>query len=182
MTPETDEAIYARYLGKGNSEDLRVLLERYRESFTLFLFGYVHNMEDAEELMMDAFAIAAAGKSGFARRSSFKTWLFGIGRNLARKQYGRGKSVQAGETLRAAEQPDLEILKNERRQELYVALETLPDDYRQAIYLLYYEDMTIEEIARVMGKSKKQIYNLAFRGKQALREVLERNGFENAQY
>ncbi len=182
MPRETDEAIYARYLEKGNSEDLRVLLERYRESFTLFLFGYVHNMEDAEELMMDAFAVAAAGKSGFARRSSFKTWLFGIGRNLARRQYGRKKSAQAGEMLRAAEQPDLEILKNESRQELYEALETLPDDYRQAIYLIYYEDMTVEEIARVMGKSRKQIYNLAFRGKQALREVLERNGFEDAQY
>ena len=64
-------------------EDLRILLERHREGLTLFLFGFVRNMEDAEELMLDAFAIAASGTSRFSGSSSFKTWLFAIGRNQA---------------------------------------------------------------------------------------------------
>ena len=79
---ESDEAIYSRFLAERNEDDLRVLLERHRESLTLFLGSFVRNMEDAEELMLDAFAEAAAG-AGFLGRSSFRTWLFGIGKKLA---------------------------------------------------------------------------------------------------
>ena len=48
---ETDELVYSRFLTEGNEQDLKILLLRHRESLTLFLNGYVHNMNDAEELM-----------------------------------------------------------------------------------------------------------------------------------
>ena len=79
---ETDEVIYSRYLAEHDEKDFRILLERYREGLTLFLMGYVHNMEDAEELMLDTYAEVAAG-AHFSGKSSFKTWLFSIGKNLA---------------------------------------------------------------------------------------------------
>ena len=66
---ETDEQIYSRFLAEGCEDDLRILLERHRDGLILFLFSFVHNMEDAEELMLDAFAEAAAG-AGFSGRSS----------------------------------------------------------------------------------------------------------------
>ena len=73
-------------------------------------------------------------------------------------------------------------MREERRDQLYLALEKLNDDYRQVLILLYFEDMSREELSAVLGKSRKQIYNLAERGKKALREELERMGFDNAQY
>ncbi len=79
----TDEELYQRFLREGKSEYIQDLLERYRESLTLFLYGYVHNMDDAEELMLDAFAIAVSKTASFRGKSSFKTWLFGIGKNQA---------------------------------------------------------------------------------------------------
>ena len=48
---ESDELIYRRYLAERNEEDFRILLERHKESLMLFLCSFVHNMEDAEELM-----------------------------------------------------------------------------------------------------------------------------------
>ena len=51
---ETDEQLYSRFLARGDSADLGVLLERHGESLTLFLYGCVRSMEDAEELMLDA--------------------------------------------------------------------------------------------------------------------------------
>ena len=80
---ENDEQIYKRFLRERDDRDLCLLLERHRESLFLFLLGLVHNAEDAEELMMDAFAVAASGTAGFAGRSSFKTWLFSIGKKMA---------------------------------------------------------------------------------------------------
>ncbi len=50
---EKDEVLYNRFLANRHEADFRVLLERDRESLTLFLYGYVHNMEDAEEVMLD---------------------------------------------------------------------------------------------------------------------------------
>ena len=58
----------------------------------------------------------------------------------------------------------------------------LREDYRQILILLYFEDMSHEEAGRVMGKTKRQTYHLAERGRAALKEQLERMGFENAQY
>ena len=180
---ETDEILYGRFLREGQEKDLRVLLERHREGLTLFLYGYVHSMEDAEELMLDAFAAAAAGTTRFSGKSSFKTWLFAIGRNLAMNHLRRRKVTftpleesLAGDGGAA----DLEILQKERNRQLYEGLEQLPPDYRQVLYLLYFEDMSHEDAGKVMKKNRKQVYNLAARGKKALKDILEGMGFNDA--
>jgi len=182
VMPETDELLYSRFLADGDSRGLKTLLERHGEALTLFLCGIVHNMEDAEELMLDAFAEAAAG-AGFSGRSSFKTWLFSIGKNkalmLLRKRRTGREPVAAFET---AGPPELDILRAERSNQLYQAIRRLNAEYRQILILLYFEEMSHEEAGRVMGRSRKQIYNLAERGRQALKKELERMGFEHAQY
>lgn len=176
MDRETDEIIYSRFLKDGNSDDLRLLLERHRESLMLFIYGFVRNMDDAEDIMLNAFAEAAAGRSPFSAESSFRTWLFAIGRNLARKHLRRSGNMygmtDALDTAEIREAED-ELLKEESRRELYSAMARLPVDYRNALYLIYFEDMSHEETARVMHKSVKQVYNLVFRGKQALKGLLE---------
>lgn len=176
MATESDEIIYSRFLKDGDSEDLRVLLERHRESLTLFIYGFVRNMDDAEDIMLNTFATAAAGGSAFSGKSSFKTWLFGIGRNLARKHMWKQRfHLGMTDTLDdsgLAEAED-ELIKGESNRELYSAMSRLPDDYRNALYLVYFEDMSHDDVARVMHKTKKQVYNLVFRGKQSLKELLE---------
>ena len=157
----------------------------------MFLLGYVGSEEDAEELMMDTFAVIASGTSAFSGRSSFRTWMFGIARNQAkmffRKKKGFFFSLEAMLEKTHAEDlfiepcmdtPDLEILRQEQKRELYQALYMLPASYRQVLYLIYYEGMDAFEAALGMGKTKKQIYNLTQRGRKALRETLERLGFE----
>ena len=57
-------------------------------------------------------------------------------------------------------------------------METLNPDYRQVLYLTYFEELSNSEAARVMKKSCRQIENLLYRAKQALRSKLEKEGFE----
>ena len=185
MAIESDEIVYSRFLKDRDSEALRTLLERHREGLTLFIYGYVRNMEDAEDIMLNAFAVAAAEESGFSGKSTFKTWLFGIGRNLARKHLRKQKlQFWVSDTLEetSSEKAEDELIKGESRRELYNAMNKLPDDYKNALYLVYFEDMSHEEVAEVMHKTKKQIYNLVFRGKQTLKGLLEEAGIENAEY
>ena len=179
---EKDEVLYARFLKEKNNEDLKELLARHRESLTLFLYGILHNMEDAEDLMLDAFALAASGTSKFKGESSFKTWLFSIGHHKAMKQLRKRRFSfitrdEAGNMPDMGHLPEAEILSDERRRHLYLALGKVKEDYRQVLYLLYFEDMSIEEAASVMGRNAKQIYNLSYRAKEALRKQLEGMGF-----
>ena len=184
---ETDELVYSRFLTEGNEQDLKILLLRHRESLTLFLNGYVHNMDDAEEIMLDSFAIIASGTTKYTAKGngSFKTWLFSIGKNRA-KMFLRKRKIAyvpiEDDIKDSGNTPEVDMLKEENKQQLYRALESLHPNYRHVLYLQYFEGMKPEEISLVMNKSVKQIYNLAERGKESLKEKLERMGFEYERY
>lgn len=183
---EADETLYSRYLKTRDQGAFRELLERHKESMILFINGFVHNLDDAEELMLDAFAEVAAGPTLFSGRSSFKTWLFSIGKNKAlmflRKQRRMPMADEAvpEETADPGETPELQIISDERNRQVYKALGQLNEEYRQILILLYFENMSHEEAGKVMGKNQRQIYHLAERGRTALRDKLERMGFEYA--
>ncbi|MBO4399715.1 MAG: sigma-70 family RNA polymerase sigma factor [Lachnospiraceae bacterium] len=178
---ETDEVLFERVRKKKDNDALRELLIRYREELCFFLQGIVHNPEDAEDLMLDAYAAASSGTARFDGRSSFKTWLFAIGRNLAlkflRKQRLSVSSLKEEMTSDNGT-PETEILKTEQNRMLYEALGSIPEDYRQALHLTYFENMSNDEVAVVLDKNKKQVYNLITRGKQALKEALLKLGYE----
>lgn len=184
---ETDEQLYLRFFTDGDENAFRILLERYEDSLTFFILGLVKSMEDAEELMMDSFAVIASGtaKYQYQEGSSFKTWLFAVGRNHARMflRKKRFSFVSLDEnTDLSTDSPETELLAEGSNRQLYEGLSRIKADYRQVLHLTYFEDMKPEEVAQVMKKSIKQVYNLLSRGKKALREELERMGYSYAQY
>ena len=72
---------------------------------------------------------------------------------------------------------DVHLLKKEQDRQLLQAMEMIKDEYREVLYLLYFEDMKYEEAGRVMGKSVSQITNLAHRAKKSIKKILEKEGF-----
>ena len=181
---ESDEELYRKYLSGNDEDSFRILFLRHKDSLILFLNGYVHNFDDAEELMIDAFAEAAGGAS-FSGRSSFKTWLFSIGKKMALTRMRKAPPLPLDREdlpADASGSPETELLRDERSLQLYRALERLNADYRQILILLYFEEMSREEAGRVMGKNKKQIYHLAERARGALREELGKAGFDAGLY
>ena len=56
----------------------------------------------------------------------------------------------------------------------------LKADYREALYLVYFEGMSHAEASYLMGKSEKQIADLVYRGKKALKKKLEKEGITDA--
>lgn len=130
--------------------------------------------------MLDAFAEVAAGPAVFSGRSSFKTWLFSVGKHLALKRLRRQRRELSLEELQETDrspQPETALLREERDRQLYAALERIAPEYREVLLLQYMEDMAPAEVARVTGRRVKQVYNLIDRGKLALRSELERMGF-----
>lgn len=85
-----------------------------------------------------------------------------------------------------ADEPDGRLLAEEviwteeRNRILHFFMDEMNPDYREVLYLIYFEDMSYAQAADVTGKTVKQITNMLYRGKESLRKLLEREGITNA--
>ena len=78
-----------------------------------------------------------------------------------------------------SEEQNLEksYIQDERKIEVHKALSTLNQDYRNILWLVYFEYFSNKEVAVILRKSDRQIKNLLYRAKQALKTKLEKEGF-----
>lgn len=181
MVMGTDEILYARFL-QGDNKALEELIGIHKESLTLFLYSFIKNMSEAENMMIDVFAQLVVSGVKFKGNSTFKTYLFSIGRNEACRYLKKNKRYLPLENIENSVLDDksfseMNLLKEERNRNLYNAISALSSDYRQVLILLYFEEMSYRGAAEVMKKNEKQITNLAYRAKKALKEKLNSRGF-----
>ena len=175
-------SLYDRYL-KGDESSLNDLVEMYGDKLMLFINSFVGNLSMAEEIMEDVFMELIVKKHHFKGESSFKTYLFQIGRNKALNEIKRNKRCTYIEEKEVEDEKKLEdeMIKTEEQKHIHEALLKLPKDYKTVLYLLYFEDMSYEEIEKVMRKNNKQIKNLAYRARQSLKEILEKEGWKSSE-
>lgn len=171
---------YRRFLA-GDDNGIVEIIKQYKDGLMLFINSYVHNISIAEELTEDTFYRLAIKKPSFTETYSFKTWLYTIGRNQAINHIRFEKRNQTY-SLSDQQQYDTETLEKayiaqEQKIQLHQALGQLQPTYSEVLYLAYFEALSNEEIAHVMKRNKRQIENLLYRAKQALRTELEKEGF-----
>ena len=169
---------YRRFLA-GDDGGLREIIDLYYDGLAIYLNAYLNNLTDAEDCAEEAMIVLATKKPRFAGRSSFKTWLYKIGRNLAidRIRHRPPETEPLSEELVCREygegNAEAILLEREERKRLARAMDNLNPDYRQVLTLKFYEGMELSEIAGVMGKSSAGIYHLFERAKKSLRMKLE---------
>lgn len=172
---EQAELWYSRYR-EGESAAFDQVIEAYRENLIFFLLRYLLVMEDAEDAAEDAFVELLLHPWKQEKGASLKTYLFTLGRsralNLLRRQKRRAAFGEAEPPAGEGAELEDRLCRDETRRQLIERLNALAPDYREALYLLYFEDLSLEEAGRVMKKNKKQMENLSYRGKRALRESL----------
>ncbi len=179
---ENGAGSYRRFLD-GDDKGLAELVEEYKDGLTLFLNGYVNNIVLAEELTEETFFRLITRRPRYSGKSTFKSWLYAIGRNVAVdfvRRNTRLLTVPAEEMeIYAAEEQTLEqeYLKEERKRMVHRALSGLAADYRTVLWLIFFEGFSNKEAAIALKKSDRQIRNLLYRAKQSLRSNLEKEGF-----
>ena len=166
---------YRRFL-RGDKSGLEELLALYKRALVLFIDGYVRDFALAEDIGVDVVFELYRRKKPFddTRGAAFKTYLFKIARNkaLSALKHPSRRVLPLDERLRAESDAEGELLQKERARAVHEAMEKLPGDYREILYLRYFEELSPEEIARVTGRRKKQVYNLLARGRVAMKEIL----------
>lgn len=172
---------YRRFLD-GDESAIGEIVRAMSDSMMLFTVSLTKNVADAEEIVEDAFVHIAVKKRAFRGDSQLKTYLFAICRNraidLIRKKARRGEIA----SLDAEQKADVDtiesrVLRSERNEALHRAMNELCEEYRTALYLVYFEGMSHEDVAKAMKKSRKQTENVIFRARRALRALLEKEGF-----
>ena len=169
---------YYRFL-EGDNEAFNDIIREYGAHLILFINGYVRNMDIAEDLMEDTFCELVFHKSRLKKEESFKSYLFSIAKNKAVNYLRKSKRLtvisidECHENLPDEVDIENKVIKNSDYRELYEAMEKLCVEYRQVLYLHYFELMTYDTIAKVMNKNKNQIKNLMYRAKKELEALLK---------
>ncbi len=179
---ENGASSYRRFLD-GDDTGIAEIVGEYKDGLILYLNQYVNNLCVAEELTEDTFFRLLVKKPRFSGRSSFKSWLYAIGRNVA-VDHIRHNSRLSSTPLEDMEnylsdEQNLEqsYIKEESKITLHKALSRLAPDYRQVLWLVYFEDFSNKEVAIALKKSDRQVKNLLYRAKKSLRSELEKEGF-----
>ncbi len=173
---------YRRFL-EGDENGIIEIIRDYKDGLILFLNGFTQNICVAEELMEETFVRLLVKKPKFSPRYSFKTWLYTIGRNTAIDYLRRNsKSVNMTDEemqniLSEKESIEQAYIREEEKIVVHRAMSKLNSEYRQVLYLMFFEDFSTEQISAVMKKSKRQIGNLIYRAKMSLKSQLEKEGF-----
>jgi RNA polymerase sigma-70 factor (ECF subfamily) len=180
----TDEELAARYVAARDPADFRALVERNAPlvlRLVASIFGPFRDA-DAEETAQDVF-LRAHGKLGqFRGDSKFATWLYRLAYNVAanRARLSRFRlphvAVEALRDVAEEGSPHDDAVASERAAVVAAAVESLPDLYRTTIYLHYWLETPIEEIASLIGAPPNTVKSYLFRARQRIARILAEKG------
>ena len=156
IAPEDRETALVLAARRGDEDAYREIYRAYREPVWNVIISLVGDAPQAQDILQNVFFKAFRGLAGFRFRSSLYTWIYRIARNECRNHLRRhrpptvpldailGSRYEADETGRAGE-------SGNRRELLRNAVLQLPFKMREVIVLKYQEDLSYEEMSRVLG-------------------------------
>ena len=178
---------YRRFLDEGDEQGLTELIKLYKNGLLFYINGFVNNYSLAEELTENTFVHLFLKKPKYKNLSSFKTWLYTIARNLTidylrknKKKNSREISIELlTDSVSAHEAEHLEesYIKSEDKITVHKAMSKLKSEYREILWLIYFEDLSIKESARILKKSVSNVGTLVHRARTSLKKELEKEGF-----
>jgi RNA polymerase sigma-70 factor, ECF subfamily len=174
-----DDAELVRAFLGGHREAFDVIVERHRKHVYQLCYRFVGNHEDASDLAQDVFVRAFKGLHNFKGDSALGTWLYRVGVNacLNRVAVKRPHTEPIEAVQRAddqAENPLERVMRGERAVVVRAAIQKLPRKQRATLILRVYQELTHEEIARVLGSSVGAVKANFFHALGNLKRLLER--------
>ena len=176
----TDEKLLAD-AANGDTTAFQILYQRYRDPIFRFAYRMLGSVEAAEDVAHDCFLSLIKDPGRFdSTKASFRTYLYAAARNQAAKQYSSFGRETALEEL--AEEPAAgdrnvpmaQVLDDELASEVAGAIASLPPLQREALVLFEYEELSLAEIAEIVGVDANTVKARLFRAREKLRSKLER--------
>ncbi|WP_289140578.1 sigma-70 family RNA polymerase sigma factor [uncultured Brevibacillus sp.] len=156
------------------------VMQAYLKKVLRLVYLIVKDRSSAEDITQEVFLKAYKGLGSFREESSMQTWIYRIAVNEAKKHLRSWSfrnlfykpEVDAG----IVEGIESAVIKSDHRIRFARIVMELPSSYRQLIILHYYEELSAEEVADIMGISTGAVYTKLHRARQKLKEQLEKEG------
>ena len=173
---------YRRFLG-GDKEAITEIVEAYRAGLEYFLLSVTGDEDIAEELTQDTFVYLFVKKPKYRNVASFKTWLYTIGKHRAYKYMKkRSRCVPLEMNYSSLFSEDIRTLEEKyfsdmEKLNVLDAMGKLRSEYREILWLTYFEELSNKECAGILGKKVHDIESLLYRARKALKRILQEEGY-----
>jgi RNA polymerase sigma-70 factor (ECF subfamily) len=188
VQPDPDAALMLR-VKRGDRAAFTELVEKYKQPVMNFIFRSLRDEIEAEDLAQNVFLQVYKSRSRYKQTAKFTTFLFTIARNLCLNELRR-RSRHPAESLEEThtdneDQPARQIedktqiaapenvLHSELADKIEEALNELPENQRSAILLCRQDDLSYEQIAKILRTSLSATKSLIHRGRETLKEKLK---------
>ena len=179
---KTDSQIADQVLA-GNQTQYQILVERHHRAVFNAAYRLLGNQAEASDITQDTFLRAYKALDTFRPGASMSPWLRQIAINLslnALKKRKHALSLDTEQRGTALEIPDFSaepqrrLLQNEQQDELRQAILTLPPEQRAVIELRHFQELSYQEIAKILDISLSNVKVRLFRARKKLKEILEK--------
>ena len=167
-------------LAKDSKEAFGVLYERYVEKIYKYIYYRTGNHQDAEDLAAGVFFRAMGHIADYTDRGvPFQAWLYRIAHNLVanwHRDRGRRKIIPLEEFVNSGlsfDAPDSATEDKEERAQLMGAIERLPDERQQLLYLKFVSGLSNAEVGEILDRTEGAIKSLYHRTLIALRDDIQ---------
>jgi RNA polymerase sigma-70 factor (ECF subfamily) len=181
IAPESDAELVHRAKG-GDDSAFDELVVRYRKKVYAIAFGMARNHGDADDVAQETFLRAYQALNRFKTEFEFKTWLFRIAVNTCinmLKRKGRRVETSFEEKIEAGMpqpvtpgNPGKEMEQQELREKIDEAIQQLSPKLRSVFVLRTQQDLSYEEIARVLKISRGTVMSRLSRARDSMRHLL----------
>ena len=155
------------------------LMKSYGQDILQLVYTYVHHHVIAEDLTQEIFLKCYQSLHTYKGNAQLKTWLWRIAINhtkdYLKSWYSRNVETIDDMYLHQTQAPktvEQQVLQRSEEAQLAEAVMALPVKYREVIYLFYFEERTIKEIASLLEVNENTIKTRMRKGKQLLSELL----------
>lgn len=186
--PDPDAALMLR-VKRGDTAAFSELVEKYKQPVLNLVFRMVRDLTEAEDIAQNVFVQVYRSAPRYEMTARFSTWLFTIARNLCLNELRR-RSRHPAESMeatfpdqedqpalqfedRATASPPDQILRFELEQKVEEAIAQLPENQRLALLLCRQDELSYEEMARVLKCSVSATKSLIHRGREAIKVKLK---------
>lgn len=157
----SDEQIM-RKVAEGQVQQSAILFERYHNKIYNYYLKCTYDQFLSEDLTQQVFVKMIKYKSSYKNDNSFKSWIFRIATNVKLDHYRKEKSIRNRNITYSDSQeqtfdPGTQLEKSEKIQLLHKALNKLPIDQREVLWLTRFEHMKYAEVAKIQNCTESAV-------------------------
>ncbi|MEN9281274.1 MAG: hypothetical protein RL594_209 [Bacteroidota bacterium] len=168
----TDEELFALVRDENDEQAFRSLFKRYDKRLYAYCLRALGSHDDAQD-MFQTISLTVYDKRSAFTDGSFAAWLFTIARNYCLKGLRQRKNTtEYMEDIHIAHEEDRHSGDFLLREALHKAIASLPEEFREALELKYFDDLPYEDIAKTLGITLSLAKVRVFRAKKLIQQSL----------